>query len=112
MKVHERLGSGLLESVYEEILSYEFDRLEIPYRRQSAIPVTYDDIKLNLGFRADLIVDNRVIVEIKSIESVAPVHSKAVLTYMRLTGIEVGLLINFNVALLKSGITRLVLDRK
>lgn len=112
IKVHEKLGPGLLESVYEEIICYELNKLGFSFKRQQGIPVIYDNLKLELGFRADLIIENLIILELKSIESIAPVHSKTVLTYMRLTNIEVGLLINFNVSLLKEGIIRLVRDRK
>ena len=112
IKVHEALGPGLLESVYEEVICYELSRAGLSFKRQQGIAVVYDNVKLEVGFRADIIVENKVIVELKSIESIAPVHSKTVLTYMRLTNLDVGLLINFNVALLKNGITRLVDDRK
>jgi GxxExxY protein len=112
IKVHEHLGPGLLESVYEEVICYELAKFGIAFKRQQGIPVIYEEIKLELGFRADVIIENKVILEIKSVESIAQVHPKTVLTYMRLTGIEVGLLINFNVVLLREGITRLVLDRK
>ena len=110
IKVHEKLGPGLLESVYEEAICYELDKAGLGYKRQQAIAVVYEDVKLEVGFRADIVVEGKVIVELKSIEVIAPVHSKTLLTYMRLTNIEVGLLINFNVALLKNGITRLVDD--
>lgn len=112
IKVHEKLGPGLLESVYEEIICYELNKLGLSFKRQQGIPVVYDNLKLELGFRADIIIENLIILELKSIDSIAPVHSKTVLTYMRLTNIEVGLLINFNVSLLKEGITRLVIERK
>jgi GxxExxY protein len=112
IKVHAALGPGLLESVYEEAVCYELERQEIGYKRQQGIPVIYEEIKLELGFRADVIVENKIILELKSVEAIAPVHAKTVLTYMRLTGMEVGLLINFNVALLKEGITRLVDDKR
>jgi GxxExxY protein len=112
IKVHTVLGPGLLESVYEEAICYELEKEEIEYKRQQGIPVMYEEIKLELGFRADIIIENKIILELKSVEAIAPVHAKTVLTYMRLTGIEVGLLINFNVALLKDGITRLVDDKK
>ena len=111
LKVHEKLGPGLLESVYEEAICYELDKVRLSYTRQQSIAAIYEGIKLEVGFRADLIIENNVIVELKSIEAIAPVHSKTLLTYMRLTNIEVGLLINFNVALLKNGITRLVDDK-
>jgi GxxExxY protein len=112
IKVHEILGPGLLESVYEEVICYELKKAGLAYKRQQGIAVIYDEVKLEVGFRADIIVENKVIVELKSIDAIAPVHSKTVLTYMRLTNFGVGLLINFNVALLKNGITRLIDDRK
>jgi GxxExxY protein len=110
IKVHEKLGPGLLESVYEEAICYELDKAGISYKRQHGISAVYEEVKLDIGFRADLIIENKVIVELKSVETIAQVHSKTLLTYMRLTNIEVGLLINFNVALLKNGITRLADD--
>lgn len=110
--VHKRLGPGLLESVYEEVICYELTKRKINYKRQQGIPVIYDDIKMDLGFRADIIIEKKVMLEIKSIEIMAPVHAKRVITYLRFAEIEVGLLINFNVALLKEGIIRLVLDAK
>ena len=110
IKVHQLLGPGLLESVYEAAICYELSKLGIPFSRQQAIPVVYNDVKLELGFRADIIVDGKVILELKSVEAIAPVHPKILLTYMKLTNMEVGLLINFNEVLLKDGITRLVLD--
>ena len=112
IKVHQKLGPGLLESVYEAALCYELAKLEIPFSRQQAIPVKYDEVVLDVGFRADIIVDSKVILELKSIESIAPIHPKILLTYMKLTKIEVGLLINFNEVLLKDGITRLINDKE
>lgn len=112
IKIHKDLGPGLLESVYEEILCYELIKQGIPFTRQQGIPIVYEDVKLELGFRSDVVVDNKVLVELKSVESVPPVYAKKVLTYLRFTGVEVGLLINFHVALLKDGITRLMLDRR
>ena len=112
IKVHQKLGPGLLESVYEAALCYELTKLEMPFSRQQAIPVKYDEVTLDVGFRADIIVDGKVILELKSIESIAPVHPKILLTYMKLTKIEVGLLINFNEVLLKDGITRLISDKE
>ena len=108
IKIHSDLGPGLFESVYEEILFYRLTKRGILVQKQAAIPVYYEEVKMDVGFRADLIVDNRVVVEIKSIETVAPVHHKQVLTYLKLTGLKVGLLINFNEALLKDGIKRIV----
>ena len=107
-KMHTTLGPGLLESVYEEILVYELQKEKLDTKRQLGIPVIYDDIKLDLGFRADIIVENKVIVEIKSIETLAPVHYRQILTYLRLTELKLGLLINFNEALIKDGIHRIV----
>ncbi len=111
MRVHDTLGPGLLESVYEEAICYELKKEGLSFKRQYDIPVKYGDIELGIGFRADLIVEDKVIVELKSVEEVSPVHSKTLLTYMRLTGIEVGLIINFNTLLLKNGITRLIDDK-
>lgn len=107
-KVHTELGPGLLESVYEEVLSYEINKRGLNLERQKGIPVMYDDIKMELGFRADIIVENKVIIELKSIEAIAPVHTKQLLTYLRLTGFKLGLLVNFNEALIKDGIKRIV----
>ena len=107
-KVHTELGPGLLESVYEEVLSYELIKRGLNLERQRGIPVVYDNIKMELGFRADIIVENKIIIELKSIEAIAPVHSKQLLTYLKLSGIKLGLLINFNEALIKDGIKRIV----
>jgi GxxExxY protein len=106
--IHTKLGPGLLESVYEEVLCYELREAGLSYSRQLNIPVYYNELILELGFRADIVVENKVIIEIKSIESIAPVHKKQLLTYLRLTGLKLGLLINFNEALIKDGITRIV----
>lgn len=106
--IHIELGPGLLESVYEEVLFYELTSKGLTVERQKALPVIWKDLKLNLGFRTDLIVNNKVIVEIKSVEEIHPVHPKQVLTYLRLTGLKLGLLINFNSPLIKTGITRIV----
>ena len=95
-KVFNALGPGLLESVYEAALSYELQRLDLHTQIQKAIPVVYNDIKLDLGFRADIIVENKVIIEIKSVENLAEVHHKQVLTYLKLTGFKLGILVNFN----------------
>ena len=108
LKIHRALGPGLLESVYEEALAYEFTKKNIAYSRQADIPVHYDGQKLGIGFRADLIIENKVIIELKSVENVQPVHKKQLLTYLKLTGLKLGLLINFNEALIKDGITRIV----
>jgi GxxExxY protein len=107
-KIHTGLGPGLLESVYEATMVYELKRRGLAVETQQGIPVVYEDVKLDLGFRADLIVERLVLVELKSIEQVAPVHRMQLLTYLRLTGLRLGLLLNFNVALIKDGITRVV----
>lgn len=106
--IHRRLGPGLLESVYRKILAYELRKREFHILEEQPIPVVWEDVHLELGFRADLIVDGMVIVETKSVESVHPVHKKQLLTYLRLTDKRLGLLINFNVDLLKNGIFRVV----
>ena len=106
-KVHTELGPGLLESVYEEVLSYEIIKRGLNAKRQKGIPVVYDQIKMELGFRADIIVEYKVIIELKSIEAIAPVHAKQLLTYLKLTGFKLGLLVNFNEALIKDGIRRI-----
>jgi GxxExxY protein len=105
---HKDLGPGLLESVYEEILFYDLRNRNLFVERQKAIPTIWKNEKLNLGFRADLIVSKKVLIEIKSIEGLAPVQFKQVLTYLKLSEIKLGLLINFNEALLKNGIRRIV----
>ena len=108
IRIHSELGPGLFESVYEEILSYRLIKRNFKISRQVPIPVYYEEIKMEIGFRADLIVGDLVIVEIKSIETVSPVHYKQLLTYLKLTELKVGLLINFNEELLKNGIKRIV----
>jgi len=108
LKIHRALGPGLLESVYEEVLCYELAKLGLKYKRQPGINVIYEGINMDLGFRADIIIDDKLIVELKSVETIAPVHPKILLTYLRLTNKKLGLLINFNVELIKDGITRIV----
>lgn len=105
--IHTTLGPGLLESVYEVVLAYELEKRGLRVKRQQAVPVVYGGIEIAVGFRADLVVEEQVIVEIKSVEAVAPVYQKQLLTHLRLTGKRLGLLINFNVALIKDGITRI-----
>ena len=109
IRVHRELGPGLFESTYEECMAYELTEARIPFRAQVAIPLSYKGVGLECGFRADLVVERRVIVELKSVESLQPVHEAQLLTYMRVSGIDTGLLINFNVARLKDGIKRMVL---
>ena len=107
-RIHKKLGPGLLESVYEEVLCYELREAGLLFLRQSGIPIYYNELILELGFRADIIVEEKVIIEIKSVESLAPVHKKQLLTYLKLTGLKLGLLINFNEALIKDGLVRIV----
>lgn len=106
-KIHYKYGPGLFENVYEEIFCYEWTKTGIPFTRQQAIPLVHEEIKMEIGFRADVIIDNKVVVELKSIELLAPLHYKQVQTYLKLTNIKLGLLINFNVALIKDGIHRI-----
>jgi GxxExxY protein len=103
-----RSDPGLLESVYETVLAYELDRRGLRIVRQQPIPVVYENVRIDTGFRTDLIVEDKVIVEVKSVELLAPVHKKQLLTYLRLADKRLGLLINFQVALIKDGITRIV----
>jgi GxxExxY protein len=108
-KIHKELGPGLFESVYEAIMAYELvNEYNLNVHRQRPIPVIWKEVKLELGFRSDLIIEEKLIVEIKSIEALAPVHAKQLLTHLRLTNIKLGLLINFNEELLKNGIKRIV----
>jgi len=107
-RVHSTLGPGLLESVYKAALAYELSQRGLYVVVEQPIPVVYNSVKLEVGFRADLIVERRVVVETKSVEALSPVHSKVLLTYLRLTDIHLGLLINFNVELIKNGIRRVV----
>jgi GxxExxY protein len=107
-RIHTTLGPGLLESVYDTVLAYELGRRGLRTVRQQAIPVVYENVRIDTGFRADLVVEDKVIVEIKSVELLLPVHKKQLLTYLRLADKRLGLLINFHVALIKDGITRIV----
>ena len=107
-KIHTTLGPGLLESVYEATLAYELENRGLNIMRQQAIPVVYEEVKLDLGFRADIIVNQKVVLEVKSAEAIAPVHAKQLRTYLKLMDMKLGLLINFNVNLIKEGITRVV----
>lgn len=107
-KMHVELGPGLLESVYESILYYELTKRGLFVERQKIIPVVWDEIKLDIGFRTDLIIESKLILEIKSIEKITEVHAKQIMTYLKITKIKLGLLINFNVPLIKFGITRVV----
>jgi GxxExxY protein len=107
-RIHTKLGPGLLESVYEAILYHELIKKGLKVERQKPIPVIWDDINLDIGFRSDLIIENKVIVEIKSVEKLSNAHLKQLLTYIKITDLKLGLLINFNEALIKNGIKRVV----
>jgi GxxExxY protein len=107
LKIHKELGPGLLESVYEEVLFFEIAALGLNVTRQQGIALKYRGVSMDLGFRADLIIEDKLIVELKSVESIAPVHPKILLTYLRLADKKLGLLINFSVDLIKNGIKRI-----
>jgi len=106
--VHRKLGPGLLESTYESCLIHRLTAIGLSYKSQHPIPVVFEGIKLECGYRADLVIDERLIVEIKAVEGVNDVHKAQVLTYLKLSGLKLGLLINFNVLVLKCGITRII----
>ncbi len=108
IEVHRVLGPGLLESAYEECFCYELQLIGIEFKRQISIPVDYKSIKLECGYRADLVVEDKLVIEVKAIEKIKAIHEAQLLTYLKLTGIKTGLLINFNVPLLKDGVRRLV----
>jgi GxxExxY protein len=107
-KIHIKLGPGLLESVYEAIMCHELIKRGLKVERQKPIPVIWDEIFLDIGFRSDLIVEDKVIVELKSVETLSKVNSKQILTYLKITNMKLGLLINFNEALIRDGIHRIV----
>jgi GxxExxY protein len=109
IEVHRALGPGLLESAYEECLCRELTLRQIPFERQRSLPIEYKGLRLDCGYRLDLLVSGVVVVELKAVEALLPIHEAQLLTYMRLGGWKVGLLINFNVPVLKRGIRRLVL---
>ncbi len=110
IEVHRLLGPGLLESAYEECLCHELTLRNLGVQRQVPVPVVYKEVKLECGYRLDLVVEKRVILELKSIEAFSPVHEAVMLTYLRLSGFRIGLLINFNVSILKDGIRRFVFE--
>ena len=107
-KVHTTLGPGLLESVYESVLLYELEKRGLSVTKQQVIPVSYDGTQFEEGFRADLIVEDKIIIELKSAEKVMPVHKKQLLTYLRLSDRKLGLLVNFGENLIKNGISRVI----
>lgn len=106
IEIHRALGPGLLESAYEQCLAYELNQSGLTFVRQAAIPVRYKAVQLDCGFRADLIVEDQVIVELKSVEKLAPIHEAQLLTYLQLSGLPAGLILNFNTRVLKDGIVR------
>jgi GxxExxY protein len=107
-RIHTQYGPGLFESVYEEIFCYEMSKTEIPFKRQHPVPLIHEEIKMEIGFRADVIIDGKVVMELKSIEALAPLHFRQLQTYLKLSGCKLGLLVNFNVAYIKDGIHRIV----
>jgi GxxExxY protein len=109
IEVHRHLGPGLLESAYETCLAYELEKLGLSFERQHALPLVYKEIRLDQWYRVDLLVVRRVIVELKVVDQIAPVHEAQVLSYLRFSGCEIGLLLNFNVKLLKDGIRRFIM---
>lgn len=106
LKVHQALGPGLLESAYEECLFYELKKTSLLVEKQKALPLIYEEVKLDIGYRIDIIIENKLILELKSVEALSDVHFAQLLTYLKLTNCKLGLLINFNVALIKNGIRR------
>jgi len=108
-KVHTALGPGLLESSYEECLYYELHKAGLNVQKQKPLPLIYEDVKLDIGYRVDLLVEHKIIVEIKSVDALADIHMAQILTYMKLSGCKLGLLVNFNVKRLKDGIKRVIL---
>jgi GxxExxY protein len=108
IKVHKNLGPGLLESAYEECLYYELEKLQLKIEKQKPMPLIYENVKLDIGYRIDILVEDKVVIEIKSVEALNDVHLAQILTYLKLSNSKLGLLINFNVSLLKNGIRRVV----
>ena len=109
IEVHRQHGPGLLESVYEECLCKEFSLREISFEKQKPLPLQYKGLKLDCGYRIDIVVENKVVIELKCVDAIAPVHEAQLLTYLRLSGLKVGLIINFYTAVLRDGIRRMVL---
>ena len=108
--VHRALGPGLLESAYEACLAYELTQNGLHVERQKSLPVVYKEVNLNAGYRLDLLVERRIIVELKAVDSLTPLHKAQLLSYLKLSGLNLGLLINFNVQVLKNGIQRVITD--
>ena len=112
IEVHRALGPGLLESAYETCLAYELAGIGLAVERQKQLPISYKDIELDTAYRLDLLVERKVIVELKAVEQIFPIHKTQLLTYLKLSGLELGLLINFNVKVLRDGISRVIYDKK
>ncbi len=108
-KVHSELGPGLLESTYEVCLEHELLKADLKVERQKSLPVIYDGMKLDAGYRIDLLVENQIILELKSVDEIAPIHKAQLMTYLKLSDLKVGLLLNFNVQNMKKGITRIIM---
>ena len=108
LELHKNIGPGLLESVYENALAYDLRELGLDVKQQVAMPFVYKEIKMDVGYRIDIVVENKVIIEVKSVENLAPVYFSQILTYLKLSNIKLGLLINFNTKTLKEGIHRVV----
>jgi GxxExxY protein len=108
MKIHSVLGAGLLEGIYETCLAYELEKRGLPVKRQAALPIVYEDLKLDNAFRIDILVDGKVVVELKAIDNLLPVHAAQLLSYLKLGKYKLGFLLNFNVAHMKDGIRRMV----
>jgi GxxExxY protein len=111
-KVHSKLGPGLLESIYEECLCHELDRRNLKIERQKTLPIKYDNLLINSGLRLDIVVEDKIILELKSVEKFLPVHQAQIISYLRLSDMPIGFLINFNVPYLKQGLKRFVNDFK
>ncbi len=107
-KVHQALGLGLLESAYEECLYYELKKIDLKVEKQKALPLIYQEVKMEVGYRVDIMIENKFIIEVKAVEVLNDVHLAQVLTYLKLSNCKLGLLINFNVTLIKNGIKRVI----
>jgi GxxExxY protein len=109
IEIHKELGPGLLENVYKQCLIYEFEKADIKYKVEQQIPIIYKDVKINCCYKLDMIIEDKIIIELKSVEKLLPIHEAQILTYLKITKKRVGLLINFNEKLLKDGIKRFIL---
>ncbi len=109
MEVHRTMGPGLLESAYEACLAYELSSRSLHFEQQRSLPISYKDVHLDCGYRLDIVVEEKVVIELKAVDTILPIHHAQLLTYLKLSGFKIGLLINFNVKLLKDGIKRILL---